>query len=81
MKKVTVVCNTCGNDSVLRDAWSQWDGKQWVLQNVFDDAYCETCDGECSYSYKEIDEFTAFVDDTDKISKETINEFLNEVIK
>lgn len=41
------VCNTCGNSNVLRDAWAVWDFEEqdWVLQQTFDDAYCQICDG------------------------------------
>lgn len=41
-------CSHCGSEQVLLDAWAEWDVQQqeWVLQNVFQQAYCETCDGE-----------------------------------
>lgn len=45
---VTMVCETCGSDDVVRDAWAEWDvgSQEWVLRTVFDQAVCETCDGE-----------------------------------
>lgn len=44
-----MVCRDCGSTQVLLDAWAEWDiaSQQWVLQNTFDNAYCEgKCDGE-----------------------------------
>ena len=48
--KLKMVCAECGSEDVLRDAWAEWcvETQEWVLQNVFDDAYCEKCEGECS---------------------------------
>jgi hypothetical protein len=48
--KVTHKCARCGGTNVLRDAWAEWDDETqtWVLNNVFDQAYCEDCDGETS---------------------------------
>lgn len=50
------VCNRCGSDAVLRDAYAEWDVEKqdWVLQNVFDDAFCEDCEGECKLEWKDI---------------------------
>lgn len=56
-----MVCNTCGSERVLRDAWAEWDilRQEWILQNVFDAAYCEgECEGECSIEEIEIDSVT-----------------------
>lgn len=43
-------CSSCGSDDILRDAWASWDflSQTWVLDNVFDQAYCEDCEGDCS---------------------------------
>ena len=47
--KVRMVCERCGSEEVLRDAWAEWDvdGQEWVLQNVFDHSVCvsKECDG------------------------------------
>lgn len=47
---IAIKCKKCGSESVLRDAYAEWDKdkQEWVLQNVFDLAVCEsdTCDGE-----------------------------------
>lgn len=52
------VCNTCGNSSVLRDAWAAWDfeTQDWVLREVFPEAYCEICDGPTkTHSFQIVD--------------------------
>lgn len=40
------VCGTCGSEHVVRDAWSCFNRESglWELENVFDDAYCHTCE-------------------------------------
>lgn len=45
----TMTCSHCGSDEVVRDAWASWDSstEQWVLDNVFDYAYCTNCEGDC----------------------------------
>ena len=32
----------------MRDAWAAWspETNQWVIELVFDHAYCQVCDGE-----------------------------------
>jgi len=39
-------CKTCQGDTVMREAWVSWDEElqQWILETVFDDAYCGDCD-------------------------------------
>lgn len=41
------VCAHC------RDAWAKWDeaARQWVLDAVFDQAYCPDCDGESTIDW------------------------------
>jgi hypothetical protein len=56
-KKVVFVCNTCGSEEVLIDAWASWsiDNQRWELFNTFDStAFCAECDGECSISEKQL---------------------------
>lgn len=45
--KIIKVCCDCGSSDVLQDAWAEWDFKtqEWVLRHVFNEAYCEVCDG------------------------------------
>ena len=46
--RVNYVCNRCGSSDVCRDAWAGWDteNQEWVLDNVFDYAYCGQCESE-----------------------------------
>lgn len=55
-KKINIKCKYCGSEDVLRDAWASWDfGKQeWVLNDVFDAAHCNTCEGETSLIEEEV---------------------------
>jgi uncharacterized OB-fold protein len=55
-KKVKIVCSVCGSLRILRDAWAEWDfeEQEWVLQNVFDHAYCEDCANETSIEEMEV---------------------------
>jgi hypothetical protein len=45
-----MVCNTCGSEEVLVDAWAAWDkgNQRWELSSTFDAAFCTACDGECT---------------------------------
>ena len=55
--KVVMVCNTCGSEEVLVDAWASWDidNQRWELFNTFEStAFCAECDGECSVSEKQL---------------------------
>lgn len=54
--KLKMICSTCGSDQVVRDAWAEWDvaTQEWVLQNVFDYAYCQACEGDTSIKEEEI---------------------------
>lgn len=44
------VCMYCGSTHVKRDAWAGWDaeGQRWVLDGMYDNAFCETCEGEAT---------------------------------
>jgi len=46
----TMECSTCHNHDVKRDAWAVWNAAtgEWELDNVFDDTFCEACEGQCS---------------------------------
>ena len=54
MKKF--ICSHCKGNNVLRDAFAAWDesAQDWVLENVYDYAYCPDCEGETTI--KEIEE-------------------------
>lgn len=46
--KINVICEICGSEDIVRDAWAEWDvtTQEWVLKAVFDYARCEACDEE-----------------------------------
>jgi len=46
MTKNKMICDVCGSENVSRDAWASWDyeKQEWVLQSVFDDAFCHVCE-------------------------------------
>lgn len=45
----TFVCRRCGSDQVVRDAWACWsvEDQEWELGEVFDYAFCMTCETDC----------------------------------
>jgi hypothetical protein len=48
-RRFKMVCDECGSDSVLADAYAQWDieKQDWTVANVFDKgAFCPDCDGD-----------------------------------
>lgn len=47
-KPVDYVCNSCGGNSVTRDAWASWDAdaQDWSLGAAFDHAFCHDCEAE-----------------------------------
>lgn len=48
MIKVKKVCSHCGSEEIVFDAWSAWneDKQQFELKQVFDNVFCEYCQGE-----------------------------------
>ncbi len=60
MKRL-MTCAHCGGDSVVRDAWASWDieNQEWVLESVYDHAYCNDCEGETSINETEEGEHAA----------------------
>lgn len=42
------VCKACGSTDVRRDAWAEQnpDTGEWELSELFDNAICQTCEGE-----------------------------------
>lgn len=51
-----MICNACESEEVFRDAYASWDveAQTWILSNVYDQAYCNSCEGECSIREVEI---------------------------
>ncbi len=56
-KKFKVLCKSCNSETVVRDAWASWDEdtQAWVLETVFDTAYCCDCDAETSLKEVEVE--------------------------
>ena len=48
MPRINIVCSKCQSKNVMRDAWAVWDveSQEWILGNVFDQGFCDDCDGE-----------------------------------
>lgn len=46
--KLTLICERCGSDNILTDAWARWDyeTQAYVLTGTLDDEHCQVCDGE-----------------------------------
>ncbi len=46
--KVRMICEECGSENVMHDAWAVWDvdAQEWSLGAVFDYMHCDTCEGE-----------------------------------
>jgi predicted Zn-ribbon and HTH transcriptional regulator len=36
-------CPHCGSERILRDAWTKWDGTEWVVHDVLDNCVCNEC--------------------------------------
>jgi hypothetical protein len=57
-QRVKMVCEICGSDDVLADAYAEWnvETQEWELQNTFDKgSWCNACDGECRIIDEAID--------------------------
>jgi len=53
--KVDWVCEHCGSNDVLVDAYAEWnvDTQQWEIHSTFNKgSYCRECDGECRLTEK-----------------------------
>lgn len=58
VRRIDIICGTCGGRNVSRDAWADWDvnAQDWVLGAVFDYGHCHDCDGESSLEEVELEE-------------------------
>lgn len=55
MKRIRYTCSHCHGPNVRWDAWASWDEEQqMVLENSFQDTFCEDCEGSCSVDEEEI---------------------------
>lgn len=50
-KRIAYVCQQCGSNEVVADAWAYWDvdRQDWLLRNTADVAFCGQCEGETSF--------------------------------
>jgi hypothetical protein len=57
-QKVKMVCDHCGSEDVLADAWASWniESQEWELSQTFDDKYCENCESSCKVNEEPVDE-------------------------
>ena len=57
MARIKIVCTHCESEAVVRDAWAAWDveKQEWVLEDIFDYAYCQDCENETKLEEVEID--------------------------
>ena len=46
--KIKKVCKRCGGENVRKDAWASWNEEfqEWKLAEVYDNEYCNDCEGE-----------------------------------
>jgi hypothetical protein len=58
MAKIQIICSNCGSTNVMRDAWATWcvEKQDRELGSVFDQGYCDKCEGEASLDEVEYDE-------------------------
>jgi len=51
------ICSNCGSQKVLADAYAEWDPhiEDWVINNVFEEYFCENCEKECDVINTEIE--------------------------
>jgi hypothetical protein len=58
MVKHKMICKTCGSENVFHDAWAAWDNdaQEWVLNEWFDMAFCQDCDGETTILKEEVND-------------------------
>ena len=56
MTKIRFVCCDCGGDNIVVDGFASWsvEKQDWVLANVFEEAFCADCDTSTSIAEEEI---------------------------
>lgn len=56
MGNVSKICKKCSSENVKKDAWCSWDidKQEWVIESIFDQEYCDSCEGETIIIDKEI---------------------------
>lgn len=55
--KIKKVCTYCGSTDILVDSWVVWNEctQEFDIENIFDYAYCNECQGETKILDKELD--------------------------
>jgi hypothetical protein len=58
MSKVKKVCSICESDDVVTDGWLKWDidKQEWVVDDIFDNGYCKSCEGEATVVDQKMEE-------------------------
>ena len=58
--RVKMICAECRSEDVMLDAWAEWctDDQCWTLKAVFDEAFCEDCDGSTRLDHVRLPEMT-----------------------
>lgn len=53
-----MICIHCKGESVLLDAWAEWDkdAQEWVLENTYHAAHCNDCQGATTIQETEVEE-------------------------
>jgi len=51
------VCEICGSDRVVADAWASWsrEANAWELQSTFDNTFCHACEFETTLEWRSTD--------------------------
>lgn len=54
-REVNLYCPHCESTEIKRDAWAEWDPSKmdWVLGDVFDDMWCESCEEQFNEAKEE----------------------------
>lgn len=58
------VCKYCGSENVRADAWAEWniDKQDWVLAEIYDNEYCNDCEGDSHIIDVEIEDETSYTE-------------------
>lgn len=54
---IEIRCDHCRGDNVMRDAFARWNitAQKWELSSVFDQGYCDDCEGETRLVERHLD--------------------------
>lgn len=54
--KLIFKCTRCRSEDVVRDAWASWDydKQEWVIDNVFDEGFCNDCNDTANVDCEEV---------------------------